>query len=318
MEAEKEVADTVSTLGGIWRKLNSQKLTSEDKEAVSHTLHEIIDAPLREAMLTRSPDYSLTSYLESSICKIYQSDIRIYLHDLVRSGNSTRFEVRLPLDKENEFRQSAPVILPAEIKTMNPRELFEWIALNNNYVPYGTGWAKIVPDSKGHLGLKNKEEKLMAKVKLGFKKLDPRAKLPEYAHEGDAGMDVFALEDQNLYLHVPTMVHTGIAAEIPDGYEIQVRPRSGLACKGVTVWNSPGTVDSKYRGEICVILMYIHEKSGNSVLDNGITVGQHYEVKAGDKIAQLVLAPVTFAEPYEVQELSETNRGTGGFGSTGR
>ena len=162
----------------------------------------------------------------------------------------------------------------------------------------------------------------MSKVKLGFKKLDPRAQLPKYAHEGDAGMDVFALDSANLPLHIPTMVHTGIAAEIPDGYELQVRPRSGLACKGVTVWNSPGTVDSKYRGEICVILMYLNNESEQVTLTNGDSVGtrqkQYYEVKAGDKIAQLVLAPVTFAEPYEVQELSETERGAGGFGSTGR
>jgi dUTP pyrophosphatase len=118
------------------------------------------------------------------------------------------------------------------------------------------------------------------------------------------------------------MVHTGIAAEIPDGYEIQVRPRSGLACKGVTVWNSPGTVDSKYRGEICVILMYINNECEPTTNFKGETIGVHlkdrYIVEAGDKIAQLVLAPVTFADPYEVQELSETDRGTGGFGSTGR
>ena len=171
----------------------------------------------------------------------------------------------------------------------------------------------------------------MSKVKLGFKKLDPRAQLPKYAHEGDAGMDIFALEDVKLHLHMPTMVHTGIAAEIPDGYEIQVRPRSGLACKGVTVWNSPGTVDSKYRGEICVILMYLHNecetwnepqrnpRTGQmEMVGVGTRQKQYYQVEAGDKIAQLVLAPVTFAEPYEVQELSETERGVGGFGSTGR
>ena len=142
----------------------------------------------------------------------------------------------------------------------------------------------------------------MEKVKLGFKKLDPEAQLPKYAHEGDAGMDVFALNDCELIGACPRLVHTGIAAEIPDGYEIQVRPRSGLAVKGVTVFNAPGTVDSKYRGEICVIML---------------TVKQFYKVSKGDKIAQLVLAPVTFAEPYETQELSETERGSGGFGSTG-
>lgn len=156
-----------------------------------------------------------------------------------------------------------------------------------------------------------------AKVRLGFKKLDPRAIMPRYAHVGDAGMDVFALDDVILPLHAATMVHTGIAAEIPEGYEIQVRPRSGLATKGVTVWNAPGTVDSKYRGEICVILMFL---SNNLVVtsDNDGPSANAYQIQSGDRIAQLVLAPVTEAEPYEVQELSTTDRGTGGFGSTGR
>lgn len=155
------------------------------------------------------------------------------------------------------------------------------------------------------------------RVRLGFKKLDPRAIMPRYAHVGDAGMDVFALDDVTLPLHAPTMVHTGIAAEIPEGYEIQVRPRSGLATKGVTVWNAPGTVDSKYRGEICVILMFLtNELVATS--DNDGPSANTYQIQSGDRIAQLVLAPVTEAEPYEVQELSTTDRGTGGFGSTGR
>lgn len=164
----------------------------------------------------------------------------------------------------------------------------------------------------------------MSKVKLGFKKLDPDAQLPKYAHDGDAGMDVFALEDSYLDYGTPRIVRTGLAAEIPDGYELQVRPRSGLALKGVTVWNSPGTIDSKYRGEIGVILVFVNHASRDIVDRNGAvyatgrTPVDGYEIKKGDKIAQLVLAPVTFADPYEVQELSETDRGTGGFGSTGR
>ena len=162
------------------------------------------------------------------------------------------------------------------------------------------------------------------KVKLGFKKLDPEAQLPKYAHEGDAGMDVFALEDSYLEYGTPRIVRTGIAAEIPDGYELQVRARSGLAVKGVEVVNGPGTVDSKYRGEIGVILRFINYENSNTtdIHGNTIAIGRSpvsgYEIKKGDKIAQLVLAPVTFADPYEVQELSETDRGTGGFGSTGR
>lgn len=157
------------------------------------------------------------------------------------------------------------------------------------------------------------------KVKLGFKKLDPEAKLPCYAHEGDAGMDIFALEDSYLEYGTPRIVRTGLAAEIPDGYELQVRPRSGLALKGVTVWNSPGTIDSKYRGEIGVILVFVKHAENGPVYATSRAPVSGYEIKKGDKIAQLVLAPVTFADPYEVQgELSETDRGTGGFGSTGR
>lgn len=163
------------------------------------------------------------------------------------------------------------------------------------------------------------EGKPMNKIKLGFKKLDPNAQLPKYAHEGDAGMDVFALEDTTIFKDRPTLVRTGLAAEIPLGYELQVRPRSGLALKGITVWNSPGTIDAKYRGEIGVILNFTNV-GGSHYDENGVLCANatQYNIKAGDKIAQLVLAPVTFAEPYEVQELSETDRGTGGFGSTGR
>jgi dUTP pyrophosphatase len=161
------------------------------------------------------------------------------------------------------------------------------------------------------------------KVKLAFKKLHPDAKIPSYAHEGDAGMDVRALEDTTLPLHIPKLVRTGIAAEIPDGYEIQVRSRSGLALKGVQVYNAPGTVDSKYRGEIGVILMYINREVETEDREDGGAspsgwIKTSYAVKAGDKIAQLVLAPVTTADISETEELSETDRGTNGFGSTGR
>ena len=157
-------------------------------------------------------------------------------------------------------------------------------------------------------------------IKLGFKKLVEGARIPKYAHPGDAGMDVYALEDTELSPGTCKLVHTGIAAEIPDGYELQVRSRSGLALKGVTVWNAPGTIDSKYRGEIGVPLMYLD--LGNLAIVDHKVLGLRaeltpYRIKKGDRIAQLVLAPVSFAEPYEVQELSSTERGTGGFGSTG-
>ena len=158
----------------------------------------------------------------------------------------------------------------------------------------------------------------MNKIKLGFKKLDPNAQLPKYAHEGDAGMDIFALEDVDLPRGVPTLIKTGLAAEIPDGYEIQVRSRSGLALKGVSVENAPGTIDSKYRGEIGVILAFRNDTLIPHTLDDGASKREWYPIKAGDKIAQLVLAPVTFADVCEVEELSTTDRGACGFGSTGR
>ena len=147
-------------------------------------------------------------------------------------------------------------------------------------------------------------------MKLGFKRVHPDAKLPAYAHEGDAGMDVYAVEDVRLMDSKPAIVPTGLVAQIPMGYELQVRPRSGLATKGVTVWNSPGTIDSGYVGVIGVILCYLSPNKDETTV-------QYFDIKKGDRIAQLVLAPVTKAELVEVSEVSETERGTGGFGSTG-
>lgn len=156
-------------------------------------------------------------------------------------------------------------------------------------------------------------------MKLGFKKVHPDAVLPKYAHQGDAGMDVCAVEDVALWPFTPTLVKTGLVAEIPDGYELQVRPRSGLALKrGITVWNSPGTVDCGYKGEIGVILLWAPRCERD--IDDTIRVTENIGVAniyKGDRIAQLVLAPVTRAEVVEVVEVSDTERGAGGFGSTG-
>jgi len=147
-------------------------------------------------------------------------------------------------------------------------------------------------------------------MKLGFKRVHPDAKLPSYAHDGDAGMDVYAIEDVRLQDSKPTIVSTGLVAEIPTGYEIQVRPRSGLSTKGVTVWNSPGTIDSGYKGVIGIILCYLSPNKDEATV-------RWFDIHKGDRIAQLVIAPVTRAEVVEVSEVSETDRGTGGFGSTG-
>ena len=161
----------------------------------------------------------------------------------------------------------------------------------------------------------------MDTVSIGFKKAHPDAKLPEYAHEGDAGMDVYAVEDVELVPGKATLVSTGLVADIPDGYEIQVRPRSGLALKNnVTVWNSPGTCDSHYRGIIGVIMMYMPPLDEMVIKEFEIIPGVKASSKfihKGDRIAQLVVAPVTKCTPVEVAEVGDTDRGTGGFGSTG-
>ena len=128
--------------------------------------------------------------------------------------------------------------------------------------------------------------------------------LPAYATVGAAGMDVLAAEDVTLQPGERWPVATGLALAIPPGYEIQVRPRSGLALKyGISVPNTPGTIDSDYRGELKVIL-----------INHG---GEPFNVLRGDRIAQLVLAPVVRATWLKVDELDETARGEGGFGSTG-
>lgn len=128
--------------------------------------------------------------------------------------------------------------------------------------------------------------------------------LPAYATDGAAGMDIVAAEDITLRPGARHAVATGFAVAIPPGYEIQVRPRSGLALKhGITVPNTPGTIDSDYRGELKVILI------NHSDAD--------FPIRRGDRVAQLVLSPVTVAGWEEVEDLDATARGSGGFGSTG-
>lgn len=129
--------------------------------------------------------------------------------------------------------------------------------------------------------------------------------LPSYATEGAAGLDVVAAEDLTLAPGQRHAVATGFAIAIPPGYEVQVRPRSGLALKnGITCLNTPGTIDEDYRGEVRVILANLGTEP--------------FDVRRGERIAQLVAAPVLKACFREVTALSETSRGAGGFGSTGR
>ena len=129
--------------------------------------------------------------------------------------------------------------------------------------------------------------------------------LPSYATPGAAGMDVVAAEDLDLAPGQRHAVATGFRVAIPDGYEIQVRPRSGLAFKhGISVPNTPGTIDSDYRGELKILL-----------INHGT---EPFAIRRGERIAQLVPAAVTLAAFDEVDELDDTNRGHGGFGSTGQ
>ncbi|MBD2840705.1 dUTP diphosphatase [Erythrobacter rubeus] len=128
--------------------------------------------------------------------------------------------------------------------------------------------------------------------------------LPAYATSGSAGMDIVSAEDVTIDPGARHAVATGLSVAIPHGYEIQVRPRSGLAFKhGITVPNTPGTIDSDYRGELKVLL-----------INHG---AEAFAIARGDRVAQLVLAPVTQAAWNEVAELDATERGEGGFGSTG-
>ncbi|MEC8129597.1 MAG: dUTP diphosphatase [Pseudomonadota bacterium] len=145
-------------------------------------------------------------------------------------------------------------------------------------------------------------------VELAFRALPHFGELPlpAYATTGAAGMDIVAAVTEDLVLAPGgrSAVPTGLSMAVPAGHEVQVRPRSGLALRhGVTVANAPGTIDSDYRGEVKILLVNLGDAD--------------FTVSRGMRIAQIVLAPVTRADPKLVEELDDTARGTGGFGSTG-
>jgi dUTP pyrophosphatase len=145
----------------------------------------------------------------------------------------------------------------------------------------------------------------MIEIKLSRLPHGAELPLPTYASEHAAGLDVCAAEDLVLEPGQRHAVATGFAIEIPDGYEVQVRPRSGLALKhGITCLNTPGTIDSDYRGEVKVILANLGDEP--------------FPIRRGERIAQLVPAPVLRANFVEARKLEDTARGSGGFGSTGR
>ena len=144
-------------------------------------------------------------------------------------------------------------------------------------------------------------------VKILVKKFDKNIKIPAYKTSGASGMDLVAYIKKKIIINPgkTAMVSTGIAVAIPKNYEIQIRPRSGLAAKNsISVLNTPGTIDSDYRGEIKIILINLGKKS--------------FVVKSGDRIAQMILCPVAKGTFKEVKKLPKTIRGKGGFGSTGK
>lgn len=141
-------------------------------------------------------------------------------------------------------------------------------------------------------------------LNLKIKKTNEMAKTPEYAHIGDAGMDLFSTEEKIIKSGETALVHTGIKIQLPQNTEAQIRPRSGLALKNsITVLNTPGTIDEGYRGEIGVILINHGKKD--------------FRVEKHMKIAQMVINEVLKVNVVEVNELSDTERAEGGFGSTG-
>ena len=141
-------------------------------------------------------------------------------------------------------------------------------------------------------------------LNIKIKKIKKNAILPHYAHDGDAGVDIYSTEDYVLRPGQRLLVSTGIKMAIPKGYEGQIRPKSGLALKhGISVCNSPGTIDSGYRGEIGVIAIN-HSN-------------EEFKIKKGTKIAQMVFNKIEKAEFEEVKDLDNTKRGQNGFGSTG-
>ncbi|KGM98966.1 deoxyuridine 5'-triphosphate nucleotidohydrolase [Clostridium novyi A str. 4570] len=141
-------------------------------------------------------------------------------------------------------------------------------------------------------------------MKLLVEKTNDKAIIPFQAHEGDAGMDLFSVEEITIKPMERKLIHTGIKIQLPKNTEAQIRPRSGLALKhGITVLNTPGTIDEGYRGEIGIILINLGS--------------EEFKVEEGMKIAQMVIKPTLTLNVEEVVELTETTRGENGFGSTG-
>lgn len=145
-----------------------------------------------------------------------------------------------------------------------------------------------------------------AAAQLPVQRLDPRAVMPVRAHDGDAGLDLCALEPTRIEPGQRARVRTGLAVQLPAGHAGLVLPRSGLAARhGIALVNAPGLIDAGYRGELQVLLLNTDREAA-------------FEIAAGDRVAQLVVVPVALPQPVEVARLGDADRGTGGFGSSGR
>jgi dUTP pyrophosphatase len=143
------------------------------------------------------------------------------------------------------------------------------------------------------------------KIKVRIEKVDPHAIIPTYAHHDDACCDLYIVEDYTIRSGQRLLLRTGIAIEIPTGYEVQIRPRSGLAWKhGLSLVNAPGTVDAQYRNEIKLLMINLGKKT--------------VTLKRGDRAAQMCIKPVYTIKFREVDKLSDSDRGLGGWGSTGK
>ncbi len=144
-------------------------------------------------------------------------------------------------------------------------------------------------------------------MKIKIKKTESRAQIPFYATKGSAGFDIHSIDSLTVAAGSTMKIRTGLSFEIPEGYELQIRPRSGMSAKTkIRISNSPGTIDHDYRGEVMIIVDNISQNQADS-----------YRINEGDRIAQAVLKKVERAEFEIVEKLSSTNRGSNGFGSTG-
>jgi dUTP pyrophosphatase len=152
-------------------------------------------------------------------------------------------------------------------------------------------------------------------MKVKVKKLHPDAVIPAYATEGSSGFDLVALEDVYIAPGYTKLVRTGLSVAVPTGFELQVRPRSGISLKTpLRIANAPGTVDSDYRGEVCIIIT----NTDGSGYEEWEYMSKDYKITKGERIAQGVICPIIKAEIEVVDDLDATERGEGGFGSTGK